>query len=135
MSPMIIVLLVSVFVGLGAAAFVYLTELSRRRAAEEAIGGGDSTEIRRRITRATVDQPSMDSIQGRLLKRAPSVWSKDAGIQKSLIHAGFDNPLAPLYFSMGRVVALIAIPLITFATIPKTSFQITAISVGVALLF
>src|SRR5687767_5613865 len=135
MSPMVIVLLASVFVGLSAAAYVYLTELSRRRAAEQAIGGVESTEVRRRITRATAEAASMDSIQARLLKRAPSVWAKDAGIQKSLIHAGYDSPMAPLYFSMGRVVALIAIPLITFAVIPKTSFQLTAIYVGVALIF
>jgi len=135
MSPMIIVLLVSVFVGLSAAAYVYLTELSRRRAAEEAIGGVETTEVRRKIRRASMDAAPSDSLQGRILKRAPSVWAKDAGVQQKLIHAGYDNPLAPLTYSMARVVAIIALPLAAFLLVPKTSWRLALMMVAVAALF
>ena len=135
MSPLIIGMLVAVFLALSAAAYVYVRELSRREAAEQAIGSMENTEIRRKIRRVSVDAPPTDSIQSRLLKRAPSVWAKDAGVQEKLIMAGFDNPLAPLYYSMSRVVALIGLPLIAFVVLPKASFQMLLLGVVVAALF
>lgn len=135
MSVMVIFLLVSVFVGLSAAAFIYLSEHSRRRAAEKAIGAIQVPEIRRRIRRQTVDEPSMDSIQGRLLKRAPSVWARDASVQKQLIHAGYDSPVAPLVFSLARVSAIIVLPLAAFILVPKDSFNFVLLAVVMALLF
>lgn len=135
MSPLIIVLLVAVFLGLSLAAYVYVRELSRREQAEQAIGSVEDPEVRRKILRASIDSPPSHSIQSRILKRAPSVWAKDAGVQQKLVMAGFDNPLAPLYFSMARVVTLIALPLITFVIVPKESFQLVMLTILVAALF
>lgn len=135
MSPLIIGMLIAVFLGLAIAAYVYVGELSRREAAEKAIGSIEDPEIRRKIRRVSMDSAPADSIQSRILKRAPSVWAKDAGVQEKLIMAGFDRPLAPLYYSMGRVVALVALPLIAFIIIPKQSFQLMVMIIVVAALF
>ncbi|MEO8193407.1 MAG: type II secretion system F family protein [Gemmatimonadales bacterium] len=126
-------MLIAVFAGLAIAAYTYLTELSRRNAAEQAIGGFESTEIRRKITRQS-DVPA-DSLQGRILKRAPSVWAKSADVQQKLIHAGFDSPTAPLTFSMARVATLIALPLAAFFVVPQTSFKLAVMLVGIAAMF
>jgi tight adherence protein C len=135
MQMMLMLIMVTVFVALSIAAYAYISEMARRAAAEQAIGGMESTEIRRRITRQTVDASSMDNLQNRLLKRAPSVWAKDVDVQQKLIHAGFDNPLAPLTYSMGRVVALIALPLIAFFLVPKSSFNIVLMMILTAAVF
>jgi tight adherence protein C len=135
MSPLIIGMLVAVFLGLSLAAYVYVRELSRREAAEQAIGSVEDPEIRRKILRVSMDTAPSNSIQGRILKRAPSVWAKDAGVQEKLVMAGFDNPLAPLYYSMSRVVGLVALPLLAFIVVPKESFQLMLLMIVVAALF
>jgi tight adherence protein C len=134
--PMIVMLMINAaYAGLSVAAFTFLTELSRRKAAEQAIGGSESAELRRRITRANADGSSSDSLQNRILQRAPSVWAKDAGVQQRLIYGGFDSPTAPLTYSMSRVVVMIGLPLAAFLLVPKESFRMMLVLVGIAALF
>lgn len=133
MTMVVVLMLVALFAGLAIAAYSYFTELSRRQAAEEAIRGTAPTALRRSITR-TADPADVESVQARILKRAPSIWAKDPDVQQKLIHAGFDTPVAPLAYSMGRVVSLAALPLLAFALVPKTSFRLTVGTVVVAAL-
>lgn len=135
MPTMMIVLMVCLFVGLAAAAYVYLRELSRRDAAEKAIGGVETTDIRRKIVRVSTDAAASDSLPGRILKRAPSVWAKDATVQLRLVHAGLDGPLAPLAYSMARLLCIAGLPLLAFVLVPKTSFNLTVITLAVAAVF
>lgn len=133
MTTVIVLMLVALFAGLAIAAYSYVTELSRRQAAEEAIRGTTPTALRRSITR-TADPADLESVQARILKRAPSVWAKDPDVLQKLIHAGFDTPVAPLAYSMGRVVSLVAFPLLAFVLVPKTSFRLTVAMLVVATL-
>ncbi len=135
MPTMMIVLLILLFMGLAAAAYVYVRELSRRDAAEKAIGAIEQTDIRRRIMRVSTAAATSDSLQGRLLKKAPSVWAKDASVQLKLVHAGYDGPLAPLTYSMARLIAIIGLPLLALALVPKTTFNLTVITLLVAAVF
>jgi len=135
MPTMMLVLLVCLFIGLAAAAYVYLRELSRRDAAEKAIGSIETTDIRRKIMRVTTDASAGDSLQGRILKKAPSVWAKDASVQLKLVHAGYDSALAPLTYSMARLVCIIVLPLLALVFVPKTSFNLTVITLLTAAVF
>lgn len=134
MSILPIVLLGIVFFGLAGAAYTFVSERARRAEVERAIGGSESTEIRRRIRRPTMEAASSDSIKAKLLRRAPSVWAKDKTVQERLIQAGHDSPTAPLAYSMARVVSLLLFPMLAFLIVPKTTFiQALAIIVSAAM--
>lgn len=135
MPAMMIVLLVAAFAALAAAAYVYLRELSRRDAAEKAIGAIEATDIRRKIMRVSTDSAANTSLHGRILKRAPSVWAKDENVQLRLLHAGSDDPLAPLVYSMARLVLIIGMPLLVFMFFPQTTFNLTVATVLIAAAF
>jgi tight adherence protein C len=65
-----------------------------------------------------------------MLKQAPSIWAQNETVQRRLVKAGYDSPIAPLVYSLLRVVALVALPLVTFVFIPKTSFFKVLLGVG-----
>lgn len=127
-------LLLVIFASLGVAAYVYVRELSRRDVAGKAIGGFEPTDVRRRIMRASTDDATSDSLQGRILKRAPSVWAQDESVQLKLVHAGHDGAIAPLIYSMSRLVLMVGLPVITFILMPKNTFNLTVMAVLVAAL-
>ena len=134
MTYMVPILLAIVLAAVATAGYLYVSELSRRSAAGKAIGVVETSEVRRKIRRDTVDAPNADSLQARLVRRAPSVWAKDADVQRKLVHGGFDSALAPLTYSMSRVVALIGLPLLGFLFVPKTSLRMTLMLVVIAAL-
>lgn len=135
MPTMVVLMMVAVFAGLSIAAYSYLMEMSRRSAAERAIGTAESTEVRRKFTRPSADASATDSLQGRILKRAPSVWAKNADVRQKMIYAGFDDPTAPLIYSMSRIILIVGFPLLAFMFVPKDSFRNALILVAVALMF
>jgi tight adherence protein C len=57
-----------------------------------------------------------------MLRKAPSIWAQNETVQQRLIKAGYDGPVAPLVYSMVRVVVLVALPIIDFLLLPKDSF-------------
>ena len=127
---MILILLACVFVGLSASAYVYLQEMSRRKAAEQAIRAVTSTPAGRNILRGSHDPSAGESLKDKVLKRAPSVWAKDATSQTRLLHAGYDSATAPLAYSLARVVTLVALPLLAVLFVPRTTFNQTLMAVG-----
>jgi tight adherence protein C len=65
-----------------------------------------------------------------MLKKAPSIWAQNETVQQRLIKAGYDSPVAPLVYSMIRVIVLIVLPLLAFIILPKTSFFKVLVGVG-----
>lgn len=117
--------------GIAVAVSIQMLDKSRREVVERALGNSPSTETRRSLTRGTslVDP---NSLRARMLMKAPSVWASNESVRSRLIKAGYDNPVAPLVFSLLRVVVLVALPLAALLFIPKGSFSQVIVGVGAA---
>lgn len=116
--------------GFAVALFVRLREAARKEAVDRALGTSVNAEVRRAVRKGR--ERDEDSLKNRMLKRAPSIWAQNQSIQQKLVQAGFDGPVAPLAYSMLRVVALAAFPLAAFFFLPQTSFFKLAVGVGAA---
>lgn len=133
MSILLIALIVVGVAGGAVALWLQMQESSRRDVVDRALGGSEVTAVRRAIRR-TGASANDDSLRSRMLRRAPSVWSENRTIQHGLVQAGYDTPIAPLAYSLIRVVALVSLPLLAFFFVPKTTFFQVLIAVGGAAL-
>lgn len=116
------------------AAWVQIREKSRQDVVERTLGYNAPTDVRRAIRRGLPnDDP--DSLRAKMLRKAPSVWSTNQSIQARLVQAGYDNPVAPLAYSMVRVVTLAAFPLAVLLLLHSHSFLQVMVSVAAAALF
>ena len=106
-----------------------LREKSRQEIVDRTLGTSSNADVRRAIRR-WLGAGEETSIRARMLKKAPSIWAQNETVQQRLIKAGYDSPVAPLVYSMIRVVVLIAVPLIAFILLPKTSFFKVLVGVG-----
>jgi tight adherence protein C len=133
MLAILIALIVLSVGGVALAVWLQMRETSRQEVIERALGTGASTDVRRAIRRGLPDDDP-NSLRAKMLRKAPSVWSGNQSIQARLVQAGYDNPVAPLVYSLLRVVALIALPIMVLLLLPTHSFiqMIVAIS-GAAL--
>lgn len=122
---LIVIAVIAAAVALG----LQLREKSRQEIVDRTLGISSNTEIRRAIRRG-LGAEGENSLRARMLRKAPSIWSQDETVQQRLVKAGYDGPVAPLAYSMLRVIILIGLPLLAFIFIPKTSFL--KVFVGVA---
>jgi tight adherence protein C len=125
-----------IILGVGAAAvaaYVVVTEQSRRQVVERSLGRPAESDLRRQIRR---DERSHDSAFQRNLRRAaPDRWTKDVKTKEKLVQAGHDDPSAPLYYSFARVVSTVALPLLVFLFGPRNSFfQLLMSMIGAAVI-
>jgi tight adherence protein C len=111
------------------AVVIQMREKSRQEIVDRTLGVSANADIRRAIRRGLGAEDS-DSLRARMLKQAPSIWAQNETVQRRLVKAGYDSPIAPLVYSLLRVVALVALPLVTFVFIPKTSFFKVLLGVG-----
>jgi tight adherence protein C len=111
------------------AVIIQMREKSRQEIVDRTLGITANADIRRAIRRGLGAEDS-NSLRARMLKQAPSIWAQDETVQQRLVKAGYDNPIAPLIYSLLRVVALVALPLLAFVFIPKTSFLKVLVGVG-----
>jgi tight adherence protein C len=133
--PILLIVLICLGVaGLAVAAYLFLQERSRRVVVERAIGNPQVAAMRQQIVR-TAGRNIGDTIGGRMLKRAPSVWARDTTIQHQLVQAGYDSPIAPLVYSMARVVVLFLLPIVAFILLRDATFLQATAGVGVAAVF
>jgi tight adherence protein C len=107
--------------GVALAAYLWRREQSRRDVVERVIGVSAVPEVRHKILRPSIGGDA-NTLSGRVLSKAPSVWAKNAGIQQLLVQAGHDNPQAPLVYSMLRLVSLVIFPLVTMFAFPDATF-------------
>jgi tight adherence protein C len=111
------------------AVMIQMREKSRQEIVDRTLGVSANADIRRAIRRGLGAEDS-NSLRARMLKQAPSIWAQDETVQQRLVKAGYDSPIAPLIYSLVRVVVLVALPLIAFIFIPKTSFLKVLVGVG-----
>ena len=106
--------------GFAVALWLQLREASRREAVDRALGASAHADIRRAVRKGLGQD--QDDLRARMLKRAPSIWAQNQTIQERLVKAGYDGPIAPLAYSMIRVVVLLALPLLAFFFLANTTF-------------
>ena len=106
-----------------------LREKSRQEIVDRTLGVTSNADVRRAIRRG-LGADSENSLRARMLKKAPTIWSQDETVQQRLVKAGYDGPVAPLVFSLLRVVVLVVFPLLAFIFVPKTSFFKVLVGVG-----
>jgi tight adherence protein C len=111
------------------AVIIQMREKSRQEIVDRTLGVTANADIRRAIRRGLGAEDS-NSLRARMLKQAPSIWAQDETVQQRLVKAGYDSPVAPLIYSLIRVVVLVALPLLAFIFIPKTSFLKVLVGVG-----
>ncbi len=116
--------------GFAIALWLQLREASRREAVDRALGTSATAEVRRAIRRGI--QTDEDSLRSRMLKKAPSIWAQNQSIQDRLVQAGYDGPIAPLAYSMIRVLVLLGFPLLALVLLPHSSFVKLSVGVGAA---
>jgi tight adherence protein C len=118
--PVTLLILIAIGVaGLAAAGFVFLEELSRRQIVERSGGGGAKPGVRVRVVR---DASRREQRLQAVLRRAPSLWAQDESVRTRLVQAGYDSPLAPLSYSMLRVVSLVLFPALVLIFLQDVSF-------------
>jgi tight adherence protein C len=111
-----------------------MREKSRQEIVDRTLGVTSNADVRRAIRRG-LGADGENSLRARMLKKAPSIWSQDETVQQRLIKAGYDSPVAPLVFSMLRMVVLIAIPILAFIFMPKDSFAKVLVGMSAAAMF
>lgn len=129
MPILLIVLIVVGVAGAAVAVWVQLQEKSRREVVDRALGTSGTAEVRRAIRRGG-SADAADTLKARMLRKAPSIWAENRTIQHRLVQAGYDTPTAPLAYSLARVVVLVALPLLAFLLIPRTTFFQMIVVVG-----
>lgn len=114
--------------GFAVALWLQMREASRRGAVDRALGASATAEVRRAVRRGI--QSNEDSLRSRMLKKAPSIWAQNQSIQHRLLQAGYDGPIAPLAYSMIRILVLLGLPLLALLLLPHSSFFKLAVGVG-----
>jgi tight adherence protein C len=133
-AAVLFALIIIAVIAAAVALALQLREKSRQEIVDRTLGVTSNAEVRRAIRRG-LGADSENSLRARMLKKAPTIWSQDETVQQRLVKAGYDGPVAPLVFSLLRVVVLVVLPLIAFIFVPKTSFFKVLVGVGsVALL-
>jgi tight adherence protein C len=122
---LIIIAVIAAAVALG----LQMREKSRQEIVERTLGTTSNADVRRAIRRG-LGAESENSLRARMLKKAPTIWSQDETVQQRLVKAGYDGPIAPLVYSMLRVVVLVVLPLVAFIFVPKSSFFKVLVGVG-----
>lgn len=129
MSIMLIALIVVGVAGGAVAIWLQLQEASRREVVDRALGNSETTAVRRAIRRGG-STTNEDTLKARMLRKAPSVWAENQTIQHRLVQAGYDTAVAPLAYSLIRVVVLVGLPLLAFIFAPKNTFFQMLVAIG-----
>jgi len=127
--------LIIIAVAAGATAlFLQLRDQSRREIVDRTLGVSANADVRRAIRRG-LGAEEENSLRARMLKKAPSIWAQNETVQQRLVKAGYDSPVAPLAYSMIRVIVLVVLPLVAFIIMPKSSFVKVFVGLGAMAFF
>lgn len=118
MSASLIVLIVLICVACAAAVLALLTLRERRQLIGRMESGAFAGSAPIAILRG--EDESFSSRLGEWLKeRAPESWSDAGEASDTLVHAGFDGPMAPVIYATMRLGAMLFLPLVGFLAAPK----------------
>jgi tight adherence protein C len=115
-------LIIIAVIAAAVAVVLQMRDRARQEIVDRTLGVTSVNADVRRAIRRGLGSENENSLKARMLKRAPSIWSQDETVQQRLIKAGYDGPIAPLVYSMIRVVTIVVLPLTAFVFLPKTSF-------------
>jgi tight adherence protein C len=133
-SALLFGLIIIAVIAAAVAVALQMREKSRQEIVDRTLGVTSNSEIRRAIRRG-LGAEEENSLRARMLKKAPSIWAQNETVQQRLVKAGYDSPVAPLVYSMLRMISLVALPLAAFIFIPKSSFFKVFIGVGAVAMF
>jgi tight adherence protein C len=105
---------------LGAAAYVYLLERSRRGIVHRTSAPTQSAVYGRLFGAGA--QTARQSLSRIIAEFVPAAWASNSKTETALVQAGHDSATAPLTYAAIRVVMLIGIPVIVLLLAPKPTF-------------
>ena len=127
--------MIIIAVAAGATAlFLQMRDQSRREIVDRTLGVTANADVRRAIRRG-LGAEEENSLRARMLKKAPSIWAQNETVQQRLVKAGYDSPIAPLAYSMLRVIVLVVLPVVAFIIMPKSSFVKVFVGLGAMVFF
>ena len=116
-------LVVLVFLGvtsLGAAAYVYLVERSRRGIVDRTSAPVQNASYGRLFGAGA--QSAKQSFARALAEVIPEAWAGNAKTEAELVQAGYDSATAPLTYAAIRVAAFVGMPVMVLLFAPKPTF-------------
>ena len=127
---------VILFIALGVIAVVVggfaLISLAQRREVLARAGAFDDSG-----TPAIALRPIKEKKQGRLrewlLDALPGSPSEDIVASEKMVQAGYDSPTAPATFFLVQVAAFVVLPLVTYMFVPKSSFFMFIVYMGMSI--
>lgn len=125
-----------VFLGitaLGAAAYVYLLDRSRRSIVDRTVVQAPAASYVKLFGAGA--QTAKRSFTRILADFVPDAWANNAKTESSLVQAGFDSPTAPLVYAAARVALLVGLPVMVLLFAPKPTFARVVLYVGAAAIF
>lgn len=128
-------LIIIAVAGLAVAVGLQMRERSLQEVVDRTLGVTSNADIRRAIRKGLGADDESKSLRARMLSKAPSIWAQNESVQQRLVKAGYDGPIAPLAYSMLRVLSLAAFPLFAFLLLPKASFFKVIVGLAAAALF
>ena len=128
-------LIIIAVAGLAVAVGLQMRERSLQEVVDRTLGVTSNADIRRAIRKGLGADDESKSLRARMLSKAPSIWAQNETVQQRLVKAGYDGPIAPLAYSMLRVISLVAFPLLSFLILPKVSFFKVIVGIAAAALF
>jgi tight adherence protein C len=124
-----------VFLGitaLGAAAYVYLLERSRRGIVDRTTASTQSASLVKLFGSGA--HTASQSFSRIIAEFVPAAWANSAKTETALVQAGYDSTTAPLAYAAIRVMMLVCIPVIVVLLAPKPTFARVVIYVACAVL-
>ncbi len=117
----------------GCAAAMYALQANRDQRAILTRVGGQADAAPQIPLLWNPQQTAIGRLAGWLRANTPESWSEAGDAASTLVHAGFDSPTAPLFYTTVRLASAVMLPLAAFALGPSTDARKLALSVAAAL--
>ncbi len=118
----------------GCAAAVYALQGSRNQQAVLSRVGGQVDAGPQISILLNPGQTSIGRLAGWLRANTPEAWSDAGEATGVLVHAGYDNPTAPLFYTTARLASAVLLPVAAFVFGPSGDIVKLLLVVGAALL-
>lgn len=126
-----LIILLGVIVLACAVAVLAVVSLRERRALLTRMSGAESYAAAPIPILRTDDEGFAGRIGSWLKERTPTSWGEAGEVGGVLVHAGFDGPMAPIFYATLRLAAMVLLPLLGLLIAPKDNVPLMAATVGV----
>ncbi len=104
----------------GVATYAVVAVRQRRGLLERAVSGVDHVPAHQIPLRDAAGGEA--AVIGRMLEQLPVGWLNEKRNADVLVQAGFESPMAPLYYASVRLLLLVGLPAMAVVMAPRTSF-------------